>query len=316
MARLRKSDKMYYKRSRSSLVPIFSFLLVCGAISFGIASVWHNVSGDAQMNKKRKEDQQTRAEAQAEIKEEPQENEKIQTNADEQSADNASKNNKDVTGETKQENENEKESAATSSVVVGESERVTSEYFDDAAFVGDSITQGIQVYDIMSNTTVIANTGLNPQSIMTEAKIRTQDGYVTALEALKESNPNKIYIMLGVNGIGFELDVFDSLYTDFVKAVKEQHPDSTIYVQSMLPVTSAFETGSHNPYNITNEKINKYNETILKMAEELGVYYLDVASAIKDENGALPNEASPTDGIHFGPTYYTKWFDYLKTHTA
>ena len=37
---------------------------------------------------------------------------------------------------------------------------------------------------------------------------------------------------------------------------------------------------------------------------------------MKDENGMLPDEASPADGMHFGPDYYTKWFEYLKTHTV
>ena len=37
---------------------------------------------------------------------------------------------------------------------------------------------------------------------------------------------------------------------------------------------------------------------------------------MKDENGMLTDEASPADVMHFGPDYYTKWFEYLKTHTV
>ena len=52
------------------------------------------------------------------------------------------------------------------------------------------------------------------------------------------------------------------------------------------------------------------------MAEEKEVFYLDVNSALKGSDGALPTEASPADGMHFNATYYQKWFDYLKTHTV
>ena len=31
---------------------------------------------------------------------------------------------------------------------------VSDEYFDDVAFVGDSITEGIKLYEIMNNSTV------------------------------------------------------------------------------------------------------------------------------------------------------------------
>ena len=54
---------------------------------------------------------------------------------------------------------------------------------------------------------------------------------------------------------------------------------------------------------------------LMKIHKVEDVYYLDVASAIKDENGCLP-EDSNGDGMHFGTTYYNKWFDYLKTHTV
>ena len=51
--------------------------------------------------------------------------------------------------------EEEAESAA-SGPEVQEGEWLASEYFDDALFIGDSITEGIRLYDVMSNVTVLA----------------------------------------------------------------------------------------------------------------------------------------------------------------
>lgn len=119
--------------------------------------------------------------------------------------------------------------------------------------------------------------------------------------------------MFGANGVGwFTEQHFTDVYTKFVQAVKEQHPDSQIYLQSILPVTQEFDDSRE---DISNDKINRYNELVVEIAEEQKVHYLDVASAFKDEKGCLP-EDSNGDGMHFGNKYYQKWFDYLKSHTA
>lgn len=192
-------------------------------------------------------------------------------------------------------------------------ERAKNEYFSDAAFVGDSITQGMILYEIVPEATIIANKGINLDTVYDSDKIRTSEGYVSVLDRLQEVNPKKIYIMFGANGVGwFTPEHFTQSYGKFVDTVKEQHPDSIIYLQSITPVTATYAQADN---NIDNQKINEYNKLILKVAEEKGVYYLDVASALKDENGALPEDACQ-DGMHFSVESYQKWLEYLKTHTV
>lgn len=191
--------------------------------------------------------------------------------------------------------------------------KVSDEYFDDAAFVGDSITEGIKLYEIMSNATVVAARGINLDTVFTDDQIRTTGGNTTVMGALEAAAPKKIYIMFGANGVGwFTEQHFTDTYTKFVQAVKEQHPDSEIFLQSILPVTQEFDDSRD---DISNAKINAYNELVVAIAEKEEVHYLDVASAFKDDKGCLP-EDSNGDGMHFGGVYYNKWFDYLKTHTV
>ncbi len=200
----------------------------------------------------------------------------------------------------------------SSALVANTGSSVSDEYFDDAVFVGDSITEGIKLYEIMSNATVVAARGINLDNVFTDNQIRTAEGNTTVMGALKQADPSKIYIMFGANGVGwFTEEHFTDVYTKFVEKVKKQHPDSQIFVQSILPVTQKFDESRD---DISNEKINRYNELIVEMAEKEEIYYLDVASAIKDDKGCLP-EDSNGDGMHFGGKYYNKWFDYLKTHT-
>ena len=196
---------------------------------------------------------------------------------------------------------------------IPETPQVDDSYFDDAMFVGDSITTGIELYGVMPNATVVASTGINPNTIMTTPDIELADGSsVTILQAMSAYHPKKIYIMLGSNGVEFiGKETMMELYGEFIDAVKAQHPDSIIYLQSILPVTQAKEAASP---ELSNDKIDEYNAAIMELAGEKEAYYLNVAESFKDETGALPDEASPNDGMHYGVSHYEIWMDYLKCH--
>ena len=198
---------------------------------------------------------------------------------------------------------------------IPETPQVDDSYFDDAMFVGDSITTGIELYGVMPNATVVASTGINPNTIMTTPDIELADGSsVTILQAMSAYHPKKIYIMLGSNGVEFiGKETMMELYGEFIDAVKTQHPDSIIYLQSILPVTQAKEAASP---ELSNDKIDEYNAAIMELAGEKEAYYLNVAESFKDETGALPDEASPNDGMHFGVSHYEIWMDYLKCHAV
>ena len=194
--------------------------------------------------------------------------------------------------------------------LVPESEKVLSGYFKDAVFIGDSITEGIKLYGIMSDATVYSYTGLGLDNIYTKDVIKMSDGStIPIMDAVRLSSANKFYVLIGVNSIAYSKESFIQKYAAVVKSIKEFHPDAIIYVQSITPVAV------DNSYNLNNKTIKEYNEALLEMAISQNVYYLDIHSALADETGVLPANAT-TDGLHFGPSYYQKWFDYLKTHTV
>lgn len=198
------------------------------------------------------------------------------------------------------------------------SEPVDYSYFGDALFFGDSISTGIPLYmkTVVPNAAIIAMTGVNPDSVNTSECIEVDDERVTMLEAAKKTGDRKkIYIMLGANGLDLDIDASVSGYKTFVKSVREQFPGAVVYVQSILPVTREVNKIYDKP-EINNTRITEYNEALLFMCKELKVNYVDVAQAMEDEEGYLPTEASPLDGMHLTPEYYIKWFDYLRCHTV
>lgn len=310
------------KNRKKSLLIFLAVLLLAAALALGVSAYWGKMQ-------EKNEQQTAQAQAQGEIPKEVLSQEQLEESSP---MEDSIQSNPTPSQEQPEKQENpvaEEKQPEPSQPDVTEltSERILSsaalvpnsgssvgdEYFDDAAFVGDSITEGIKLYEVMTNATVVAARGINLDNVFTDDQIRTAQGNSTVMGALEAAAPKKIYIMFGANGVGwFTEQHFTEVYTKFVKAVKEQHPDSQIYLQSILPVTQEFDDSRE---DISNDKINRYNELVVEIAEEQKVHYLDVASAFKDEKGCLP-EDSNGDGMHFGNKYYKKWFDYLKSHTV
>ena len=118
-----------------------------------------------------------------------------------------------------------------------ESERVTSAYFNDAVFIGDSLTTGIPALQYPAGYHRAAAVGVGLENIYTQEVIGTEDSKQTILEAADAQQPAKIYVMLGINGLkGLGADKTVELYRDLVQHLKETHPDSIIYVQSFMPI--------------------------------------------------------------------------------
>ena len=196
---------------------------------------------------------------------------------------------------------------------VPESAAADESYFDDAIFIGDSLTDGLAAYELLPREQVLADTGINPQTILTRECIGEEGSEQTVVEAAAALDPAKIYIMLGSNGVAFlNFDDIIGWYGELIDALQADHPDAEIYVQSILPVTADKHLEQE---LLTNERITELNGMIAEMAAEKGCFYLNVSEAVADENGCLPDELS-ADGMHFGVSTYRVWLDYLLTHTV
>ncbi len=198
---------------------------------------------------------------------------------------------------------------------VPQSERVPSTYFDDAVFIGDSITTGISLYDVMSNTTVWASTGAGLTNILTK-EIATVPGVgdLTILPALDTVQPAKIYILLGANSLAANLDDVIAVYSSTLDQIIAHAPNAIIYVQSAFPINEAIYSIKYNRI-VTNAIIDDFNSRLLALCGQKGVYFLDVNSYFRDETGGLSSE-NTSDGLHIHSALYLDWFDYLKTHAV
>ncbi len=206
------------------------------------------------------------------------------------------------------------ESSSSVSLPVSETAPVDDSYFDDAVFVGDSLMSGFGSYGVVSMENVFADVGINLDTIMTKACISTPNGASTIPDALALKQPAKIYIMLGSNGIAWiSPEQLAQKYSDFLDVVLAQNENAEIYIASIPPVTAAKQAEDA---RYDNSAIDAYNQYLLELAEEKGVYFVDVHAFLSDESGTLSAEYAEKDGMHLKKAGYDALFDYLKAHTV
>ncbi|MBQ8869252.1 MAG: hypothetical protein IJ027_06020 [Oscillospiraceae bacterium] len=195
-----------------------------------------------------------------------------------------------------------------------ESDMRETAYFNDAVFVGDSITTGIDLYSSLTNTKVVASTGINLETVLTADSVRNKAGdKVTIPAAVKELKPAKIYLMLGTNGLDWmSVDQMVAQYEKVFDKLKADNPDAIFYIQSIPPITKEKE---QNASQMSISKIKEYNLRLLTLAESKKAYFVDVYSAIASEDGYLSPDIS-TDGVHFESSVYVNWIEYVRRHTS
>jgi lysophospholipase L1-like esterase len=192
-------------------------------------------------------------------------------------------------------------------------------YFDNVAFLGDSITQGMEIYDTgLPNAHYCAYKGVGPNAVVAGSTCKRVDGTEEVpLEALAAANPKAVYILLGTNVLtrDTELTSFLAYYSLMLDEIKELLPDATIYVQSITPVRPEVRE-DENHDGMYTERFVRANNELAALTLEKGCYFLDLWSFLADENGDLLEEYAQPDGYHIKAEGYALWVDYLRTHTV
>lgn len=193
-------------------------------------------------------------------------------------------------------------------------EAVEDTYFEDAVFLGDSRTEGFHLYSGLKSGTCLYAVGTTVESVFTK-KVWPAAGKEKAslLDALAEIECGKVYLMLGINELGWSrAETFHDQYAKVIDRVREDHPNAVVALQTILPVSAKQDAkGSY----VNNERIGVYNEVIRTLAEEKSCALVDVAEALTGEDGCLPPELN-FDGVHLNPAGCRIWLNYLRTHSV
>ena len=193
-----------------------------------------------------------------------------------------------------------------------EKQTVGKEYFDDALFIGDSRTVGISEYGDLNNAIFFANTGMSVYNVFEKNVSVPQVGKLKLEQLLTYKKFGKIYIMLGINELGYNQEKTLKKYKDLLKFVQEKQSNAIIYIEANLHVTAE---RSNKDKTINNININKINNEISKLADNEKIFFIDVNEKFDDENGNLSSNYTQ-DNVHIYAKYYKEWSDWLSQNAV
>lgn len=191
-------------------------------------------------------------------------------------------------------------------------------YFDDAVFIGDSISVGLRVYGVLPTKNVIAEQNVNIMNLVNDTPVYRTSGTEkrTVFQAIAEQvpNPGKIYILIGANGIpGLSNEAHINYYGKFLDRLHQTYPNAMIYVESVTPIT---KNSKYIRDSFNTKKINDFNDRLYKLAQEKGVYYLNVQEVLRDDNGYLISDYDAGDGMHLKSNGHKAMYQYYLTHAV
>lgn len=193
-----------------------------------------------------------------------------------------------------------------------EKQTVGKEYFDDALFIGDSRTVGISEYGDLNNATFFANTGMSVYNVFEKNVSVPQVGKLKLEQLLTYKKFGKIYIMLGINELGYNQEKTLKKYKDLLKFIQEKQSNAIIYIEANLHVTAE---RSNKDKTINNININKINNEISQLADNEKIFFIDVNEKFDDENGNLSSNYTQ-DNVHIYAKYYKEWSDWLSQNAV
>ena len=199
------------------------------------------------------------------------------------------------------------------------SEPVDKSWFAQVSFVGDSLTQGMQIYDTgLPDAMFCAYRGVGPNAIVNGTSCKRSDGVTEVpMEALAAQNPKAVYLLLGTNVLGRDTDYssFLTYYRLMLDMISQTLPDAKIYVQSVTPVRPEVSSEA-NHEGLNRDRLCKINNELAAIALEKDCYFLNLWEVLADENGDLIESYAQPDGYHLKPEGYAAWVEYLCSHTA
>lgn len=224
------------------------------------------------------------------------------------------------------ENGNQTENASDVSVSESQSSEPAAQgvhFFDDAVFIGDSISLGLRNYvkaqresgnDCLGEAELLVAGSMgysntlpeigSPNSIHPQyngTTVRIEDG-------VKLIGAKKVFIMLGLNDFCiYPHDMAMDNVRECIGKITAMNPGVSIYVQSVTPALK--DSGS-----FSNENIRIFNEGLKTLCTENGWTYVDVASVMSDEYGRLKYEYcgdAEGKGVHMTNAGCEAWVNYL-----
>ena len=157
-------------------------------------------------------------------------------------------------------------------------------------FIGDSLTQWGD-WERRFPGYQVSNLGISGETV--EGLLARRERIRTQIE-----NPDFIFLMTGINNIATEQYDIIPPYREIVRNLTTWYKQSTVVVQSMLPVDIEW---------VSETVIQNINRQLKEIAHEFNAEYLDVYRLFVDAQGLPKQGYLSDDGVHLAGKGYDAW---------
>lgn len=169
---------------------------------------------------------------------------------------------------------------------------------EDIVFLGNSITDGGEFQELFNMENVL-NRGIRSDRI---------DGVRKRLTQVTSGKPKMIFLLIGINDIADPNNTVKSIsskYERLVKEIREQSPDTRLFIQSIMPVNNDFKR--YKSLLGRQDMIPEVNEELKRIALGNSSTYIDLWPELAEkETGKMKREFT-SDGLHLTGAGYKKW---------
>lgn len=176
---------------------------------------------------------------------------------------------------------------------------------DDIVFLGNSITDGGEFQELFGMENVL-NRGIRSDRI---------NGVRKRLDQVTSGHPKKIFLLIGINDVADSRATALSIaqnYEALVKEIKEKSPETTLYIQSVMPVNNDFKR--YKSLIGRESIIPALNEKLQQIASENGAVYVDLWPALADPVTGKMKKNFTNDGLHLTGHGYRAWAEAVEKH--
>lgn len=190
---------------------------------------------------------------------------------------------------------------------------LTAEYFDDAVFIGDSVTGTLQYYAFktgeLGDALILAKTSYSVRAAVDNVVMLSYRGRDARIERiLSHWGAGKVFLMLGMNDLTvIGVDKTMEYWEELLAAIREECPEVRVFIQSCTPVYDNGKLGE-----LTNELVDEYNARLKEFAADNDCAYVEIGAHFKNEEGSLAKEYCRDEYVHLSPMCGEIWADLLK----
>jgi len=173
----------------------------------------------------------------------------------------------------------------------------------NAIFLGNSLTEMFDVSYYFNDSTLL-NCGIVGDF---------SEGLLKRSDAIIKLKPQKLFIEIGINDMIEKISLTEicNNYEALIIRIKNESPETKIYIQSNLPVIINRPSFLTNNSDVNNLVV-KQNKNLRVLAKKYSCTFIDIYSElIKEKNIETLFIA---DGIHLTPKAYSIWTSVVKPY--